>query len=94
MVKRLQRSFRVESNVLYDEELGRNVLYERRALTLPDELLATVPSCFKCNVLKGTRKLVPPSWADRIPALKAAIPGAWRVWTGDVKDPAFSAVHK
>ena len=65
-----------------------------RRYLVPIDLLATVPSCFTCNIRKGTRKLVPPSWADKIPALKAAIPGRWRVWSGDPLEPAFREVHR
>ena len=60
---------------------------------LPDELRATVPACFECNIRKGTRKLIPRSWESKIPELKALIPGHWRVWTGDVKEEAFTAMH-
>lgn len=60
---------------------------------MPDELLATVPACFECNNRKGTRKLVPPSWADKIPALQEAIPGDWRTWDGDPLSPAFREIH-
>lgn len=61
---------------------------------LPDELRLTVPACFECNIRKSTRKLVPSSWADKIPALKALIPGQWRVWKGNPKEIAFAAVHR
>jgi hypothetical protein len=60
---------------------------------IPEELARTVPCCFECNMRKGTRKLVPPSWAQHIPALKELIPGKWRVWKGDPLDPAFREVH-
>lgn len=63
---------------------------KRQGVILPAELCATVPSCLSCNLRKSTRKLVPPSWADRIPALKELIPGQWRVWTGGTREPAFS----
>lgn len=61
---------------------------------LPSELCGTVPACLECNVRKSTRKLVPPSWAEHIPALKEAIPGQWRVWRGDPKSKSFTAVHR
>jgi len=61
---------------------------------LPDHLRATVPACLPCNVRKINRKLVPPSWAERIPELCEAIPGAWRVWRGDTSEPAFSGVWR
>lgn len=65
----------------------------RKRYDVPAELLLTVPACFECNIRKGTRKLVPPSWADKIPALKDALPGRWRVWNGDPKSPSFNAGH-
>lgn len=54
----------------------------KRRKALGAELLQTVGACNECNWLKGTRKLIPPSWEDKIPALKTAIPGHWRVWHG------------
>jgi 5-methylcytosine-specific restriction endonuclease McrA len=41
----------------------------------------TVRACMICNVRKGTRRLVPPSWADRIYELPGTKP--WMVWDGD-----------
>ena len=41
----------------------------------------TVPACFACNMRKGTRRLVPPSWKDRLDELPGTRP--WKVWTGD-----------
>lgn len=61
----------------------------RRFPDMPAELRATVPSCFDCNIRKGTRKLVPPSWEPYIPGLTLLIPGHWRVWHGDPSEPAF-----
>lgn len=61
---------------------------------LPEALKATVPACFDCNNRKGTRKLIPASWACHIPALQEVIPGAWRVWDGDPQSDAFRAVHR
>lgn len=60
-----------------------------RRHTLPPHLAATEPACFECNIRKGTRKLVPPSWENSIPALKEAIPGPWRVWHGTTSEPAY-----
>ena len=65
----------------------------KHGAAIPAELLLTVPACFECNMRKGTRKLVPPSWKDKIGALKEAIPGQWRVWDGDPMSPAFREVH-
>lgn len=66
---------------------------ETKGYDLPKRLAATVGSCFECNNRKGTRKLVPPSWGNRIAALKEYIPGEWRTWDGDVRAAAFSEVH-
>lgn len=60
----------------------------------PAHLLVTVRACYSCNILKGARLLVPPSWADRIDELNEAMPGAWRVWSGDVAEDAFTGTHK
>jgi hypothetical protein len=60
---------------------------------IPEELLVTVPACLFCNTGKGTRRLVPPSWADRVALLNELIPGKpWRVWDGDTKSPAYREV--
>ena len=40
----------------------------------------TVPACFACNMRKGTRRLVPPSWKDRLDELPGTRP--WKVWDG------------
>ena len=62
---------------------------------LPAYLSGTVGSCFECNIRKGTRALVPSSWAEHISALKEYIPQRhWREWDGDPKSPAFNGVHK
>lgn len=61
---------------------------------IPVELLALEPACFICNTTKGTRRLVPPSWEDKIPALNDAFPGtAWRTWSGDIRAASFREVH-
>lgn len=57
-------------------------------------LSGTVPACFRCNMLKGTRRLIPESWADRLTLLSDEYPGTpWRVWHGSTKEPAYSEVH-
>ena len=54
----------------------------------------TVPACNNCNLRKGTRALVPPSWASRLDALNEIIPTrAWRVWDGDPRSPAYTETH-
>ena len=45
----------------------------------------TVPSCFKCNIAKGTRLLIPESWADRLDELNDLGIGTYRVWRGDAE---------
>lgn len=62
---------------------------------VPAELLKTVPACFGCNIRKGSRRLVPPSWASKVPLLNEYFPGVpWRVWTGGVDEPAYAEVHR
>ena len=57
---------------------------------VPAELLRTVPSCFACNIRKGSRRLVPPSWAKHIARLDELFPGTpWRVWHGGLDEPAY-----
>jgi 5-methylcytosine-specific restriction endonuclease McrA len=68
--------------------LRKHALYE-----IPLALAGVVPACFDCNNRKGTRMLVPPSWANRIPALKDVLPGPWRIWSGSPLDPAFRDTH-
>lgn len=46
------------------------------------ELLELVAACVSCNLGKGPRKLVPPSWSRHITALNALGFGRWRVWDG------------
>lgn len=48
----------------------------------PDWLRDTVPSCFRCNMLKGRRLLVPLSWAKRIGRLNRLGIGTFRTWDG------------
>ena len=52
----------------------------------------TVPACFECNNLKSTRRLVPPSWANRLVELEALTNKTWKVWNGDPNEPAFREV--
>lgn len=66
---------------------------KRQGREIPAELTATVACCLICNLNKSTRKLVPPSWEDKIPALREVYNGKWRVWRGDNREQAFSQVH-
>lgn len=53
-----------------------------------------VACCLGDNSMKGTRRLLPPSWASRVEEMNAAFPGApWRVWRGGSDEPAFREVH-
>lgn len=62
---------------------------------LPLHLLITEPSCFECNIRKGSRHLVPPSWEHLVDELNKVVGGAeWRVWRGDPAEPAFREVHR
>ena len=74
---------------------GRVVSNEWRKEAIPAEFLGTVGACFTCNHLKGTRRLVPPSWGKWVPALNDFFGGTpFRVWHGDVSEPAFAEVWR
>ena len=67
--------------------------YKKLGKDIPDGLSGTVPACFACNIRKGNRRLIPASWADKLPLLEEAFPGtAWRVWNGSKQEPAYSEV--
>ena len=83
-----RRRLAVNRDPVIPKALLRRLL--KAGLDISAELLALEPACFECNVLKGTRKLVPPSWADKIPALKELLPGPWRTWDGNPMSPAFT----
>ena len=62
--------------------------------TIPAKWLETVPACITCNVNKGSRRLVPESWAKRIKALNRFFGGVeWRTWDGDTRADAYATVH-
>ena len=46
-----------------------------------------VPACTFCNINRITRKLLPPSWADRVEWLNTLFPSRvpWRVWDGSIE---------
>ena len=52
---------------------------------IPPELRETVGACHSCNVAKGTRLLIPASWADRLDELNALNLGTFRVWDGSAE---------
>ena len=83
-----------------DHVIPRSVVrsYNRSAPTgapsIPNEWLTVVAACFACNIRKGPRRLVPPSWAARVNELNHFFGGTpFRVWHGDPSAPAFAAVH-
>jgi len=43
----------------------------------------TVASCFSCNITKGTRRFIPPSWEHRKAELEELTGYEWRVFTGE-----------
>lgn len=54
-----------------------------------------VASCLSDNVNRGTRRLLPQSWAHRVEEMNARFPGTpWRIWDGDVNNPAYREVHR
>lgn len=66
----------------------------RKKMAIHPVLAGTVPACFRCNNLKGTRRLIPASWADKLTLLAQEFPGTpWRVWDGDTKSDAYRGVH-
>lgn len=83
-----------------DHVIPRQVVrtYNRRAPldapSIPAEWLETVPACFACNMRKGSRRLVPPSWGKRVEKLNKFFGGTpWRVWHGGTDEPAFRETH-
>lgn len=78
-----------------DHVVPKSYRKHRPTDSIPTHLRETVPACFQCNLRKGTRRLVPPSWADRLDELNEVLPGVpWRVWDGNPKAPAFSEVWR
>lgn len=78
-------------------QLARKYRENRRAATrprIPDELLGTVPCCFDCNIRKGTRRLVPPSWENKLDTLNEFFGGSpFRVWDGNPMSLSYRTVH-
>ena len=52
----------------------------RRHGIADDDERYLVACCLTDNLRKGTRRLVPPSWKDRLDELPGTRP--WKVWTG------------
>lgn len=68
--------------------------FKHRHGPIPPELRGTVAACFACNIRKGARALIPPSWESKLPALREAYPNTpWRIWHGDPKEAVFKRVH-
>lgn len=40
-------------------------------------------ACLACNLRRGTRRLLPPSWAERQAELEERTGKRWLVWDGD-----------
>ena len=78
--------------VTMDHVIPRSIAKKYKGL-IPAALLLTVPACLTCNIRKGTRKLVPPSWANKIAQLREVIPGHWRCWNGDPKAASFRVTY-
>jgi hypothetical protein len=69
--------------------------HQQHGKKLPLDLAATVPSCGDCNWRKGTRRLVPPSWADKVDELNVLFFGSrFRVWAGDPQSEAFTGTYR
>lgn len=66
-----------------------------RRADIPTELFETVPACFECNNGKGARRLVPASWARRLPLLELYFPGKpWTVWRGEPEVLRETHLHR
>ena len=77
-----------------DHVVPKSLLKKHLELRAFTWLAAKVPSCGECNWRKGTRRLVPPSWASKVAALNELLPGTeWRVWDGNPASKAFARVH-
>jgi hypothetical protein len=63
------------------------------APSVPPEWLGEVPACLECNVRKGRRRFVPPSWADQVSQLNEFFGAIWSVWSGDPAEPEFRKVQ-
>lgn len=67
---------------------------KRMQKPVPEHLQGKVKSCGECNWRKLTRLLIPESWEDRLDELNALGIGIFRVWKGDVKEPAYAGTWK
>ncbi len=45
-----------------------------------------VAACHDCNVLRGTRRLYPPSWERHKEKLEEMTGRPWMVWSGDLRE--------
>lgn len=62
------------------------------APSVPEKWLVEVPCCSACNLRKGRRRLVPPSWGREVPAMIKFFGVPWAVWDGNPASDAFKAV--
>ncbi len=58
----------------------------RRAGIERDNEAWIVSACHDCNGRKGTRRLLPPSWAHHHQALEEMTGKKWQVWSGDPRE--------
>jgi len=73
----------------WDHVVPRSV--QKKHPQMPVDLTFLAPACFDCNILKGNRRLVPPSWADKVDALNDYFGGVeWRVWDGNPQSEAYA----
>ena len=66
---------------IHDDHIMSSALRRR----FPDWADTTVPACLNCNLAKGTRHLIPPSWSDRLKELEELTGKKWKVWRGDAE---------
>lgn len=83
-----------ERRAIHRDHVVPRSLLRRFHGNVPAHLLELAFSCGLCNWRKQARRLIPESWAPRLAELTALFPGTpWRVWDGNPKSPAYSAVH-
>ncbi len=58
----------------------------RRQGIARDDKAWIVACCHRCNWRKGTRRLIPPSWAHRQAELEELTSKKWAVWSGDPRE--------
>ncbi len=58
----------------------------RRQGIARDDKAWIVACCHRCNWRKGTRRLIPASWAPRQAELEEMTNKKWQVWSGDPRE--------